>query len=328
MTIAPAAGGRPAGAGAHRHTGPGTGTGAERPAPRKRPMSTRLRGASVPWTFLVPGLLFALTFKFWPMIQGFQLSTFEVSPFLGNTFIGMDNYVSVLSDPRFRDALGHTVALGLGTALGGLVLGLALALLLEGSSTLLTFVRTAVFLPVVTAVAVIGEIWRIIYFPTSTGLLNSIIGFFGLPQQDFLSDPSLALWWVAVVGIWTAGPYDMVILLAGLAGIDRILYEAAAVDGASVRQRLRYIVLPGLRASISVVLTLAAIRSLRIFTEVYVLTGGGPAGQTEVWMTRVYSLGFRANDLGVASAASVLLLLATLLLTLGVRWISNRRSAA
>jgi len=292
------------------------------------PSRPRLQRALVPWLFLVPGLAFAAVFKLWPMLQGFRLSVLEVQPFLGDLFVGLDNYRAVLSDPRFVDALGHTVLLGVGTALGGLVVGTALALLLEGSSPVLAVTRTAVFLPVVTAVAVVGEIWRIIYFPTSTGLLNSVLGWVGIPAQQFLGDPQTALWWVVVVGVWTAAPYDMVIILAGLAGIDRSLYEAASVDGASVWQRLRHIVIPGLRASISVVLTLAAIRSLRTFTEVYVLTGGGPAGATEVWMTRVYSLGFRSNDLGLASAASVLLLVVTLVLTLAVRWATARRSAA
>ncbi|WP_258062749.1 MULTISPECIES: carbohydrate ABC transporter permease [unclassified Rathayibacter] len=282
----------------------------------------------IPWMFLLPGLVFALVFKFIPMIEGFRLSAFKVQPFLGDVFVGFENYSAVLTDQRFLDSLGHTVVLGVGQTIGALLLGFLLALLLEGQSRSLFLVRTAVFLPVVTALAVVGEIWRILYFPTETGFINSILGFFGLPAQEFLSDPSSALFYVMVVGIWTGAPYNMVIILAGLAGIDRTLYEAAAVDGVSVWQRMRYIVLPGLRSAVSVVLTLAAIRSLRTFTEVYVLTGGGPAGSTEVWMTRVYSLGFQNNNLGVASAASVLLLVATLVLTLGVRILSSRKAAA
>lgn len=283
--------------------------------------------ALIPWAFLVPGLLFALTFKFIPMLDGFRMSAFKVQPFLGDIFIGLDNYVEVLTDRRFMEALGHTLTLGIGQTLGALVIGAVLALLLEGQSRGLWFIRTAVFLPVVTALAVVGEIWRILYFPTETGFLNSILGIVGLPAQDFLSSPDTALGYVMVVGIWTSAPYNMVIILAGLAGIDRTLYEAAAVDGASVWHRLRYIVLPGLRPSVSVVLTLAAIRSLRIFTEVYVLTGGGPAGSTDVWMTRIYSLGFQNNDLGVASAASVLLLLVTLILSVGVRYLTTRKES-
>jgi multiple sugar transport system permease protein len=274
----------------------------------------------------VPGILFATVFKLLPMVDGIRMSAFKIQPFLGDLFVGLDNYVRVATDKRFLDALGHTLILGVATTLGAIVVGLGLALLLEGSSRIMSLARTGVFLPVVTAVAVIGEIWRVLYFPTESGFINNVIGFFGIPPQEFLSSPDTALLYVAVVGIWTAAPYNMVIILAGLAGIDRTLYEAAAVDGATTLQRLRHIVLPGLRASLAVILTLAAIRSLRTFTEVFVLTGGGPAGSTEVWMTRTYSLGFKANEPGLASAASVMLLIATLILTITVRGISSRKA--
>lgn len=295
--------------------------GATRP-PRRR----RWRRTLIPWLFLVPGILFATVFKLLPMVDGIRMSAYKIQPFLGDLFVGLDNYVRVATDKRFLDALGHTLILGVATTLGAIVVGLGLALLLEGSSRIMSLARTGVFLPVVTAVAVIGEIWRVLYFPTESGFINTVIGFFGIPPQEFLSSPDTALLYVAVVGIWTAAPYNMVIILAGLAGIDRTLYEAAAVDGATTLQRLRHIVLPGLRASLAVILTLAAIRSLRTFTEVFVLTGGGPAGSTEVWMTRTYSLGFKANEPGLASAASVMLLIATLILTITVRGISSRKA--
>ncbi|WP_405064433.1 sugar ABC transporter permease [Kribbella sp. NBC_01505] len=277
--------------------------------------------------FLAPALLFAAMFKFIPMLEGIRMSLYKVQPFLGDEWVGLQNYVTVLTDERFRDALGHTVLLGVGQTVGALVVGFGLALLLEGQARSLWILRTAVFLPVVTAVAVIGEVWRILYFPTSTGFANEVLGFLGLGPFGFLSDPNSALASVMAVGIWSGAPYDMVIILAGLAGIDRTLYEAAAVDGVNRWQRLRYIVLPGLRPALTVVLTLATIRGLRIFTEVYVLTGGGPAGSTEVWMTRVYSLGFERNDLGVASAASMVLLFVTLFLTVAVRIVTRRREA-
>lgn len=286
-----------------------------------------LRRAAVPWAFLAVPLLLALVFKFIPLLEGIRLSFFKVQPLLGDQFVGLANYTRVLGDSRFQDALGHTLFLAVVQTAGAVLIGFLLALLLEGPSRVLQIARTAVFLPVVTAIAVIGEIWRTIYVPTDAGLLNSILGVVGIPPQPFLSDPSTALMWIAVVGIWTSAPYNMLIILAGLAGIDRSLYEAAAVDGATRWHRIKYIVVPGLRAALSVVLTLAALRSLRIFTEVFVLTGGGPAGSTEVWMTRVYSVGFAANDLGVASAASMLLLLVTIILTIGVRQLTTSKLA-
>lgn len=290
---------------------------------RRRPR----RQTAVIWLFLLPAIVLGAYFKFIPMLEGIRLSLFKVQPFLGDVFVGLENYAKVLSDQRFMDALGHTVFLGVTQTLGALVVGFALALLLEGQARSLWFLRTAIFLPVVTALAVVGEIWRILYFPTPDGPLNVVLGWVGLGPFQFLNGTDTALWSIAVVGIWSSAPYNMVIILAGLTGIDRSLYESADVDGASVWQRLRYITLPALRPSIVIVLTLAAIRSLRSFTEVYVLTGGGPAGSSEVWMTRMYSLGFQRNDIGVASAAGVLLLVVTLLLTVGTQYLAKRKAA-
>jgi multiple sugar transport system permease protein len=184
-----------------------------------------------------------------------------------------------------------------------------------------------VFLPVVTATAVVGEMWRLMYYPTSDGLINSGLGLLGLGPVPYLDNPGTALWATMAMGIWMLAPYNMVIILAGLAGVDRSLYEAAAMDGVSLWQRLRHITLPAIRPALGIVLTLAAIRGLRVFTEVYVLTGGGPAGSTDVWMTRAYTLGFTRNDIGGASAASVVLLCVTLLLTVTVNYLRTRGDA-
>ncbi|WP_103063185.1 carbohydrate ABC transporter permease [Actinomyces qiguomingii] len=278
------------------------------------------------WLLLTPALLLAVMFKFIPLAEGIYYSFHKVTPYLGNTWVGLDNYAKVLGSSGFIDALGHTVILaGVQTA-GSVIGGLLLALMLEGSSLGLWLTRTVVVLPVVTATAVIGEIWRIIYFPDADGFLNTILAWFHLGPFPFLDSPRTALISVAAVGIWAGAPYNMVIFLAGLAGIDRNLYEAAAVDGAGRWRRLWSIVIPSLRSSMVIVLTLAAIRALGIFTEVYVLTGGGPANSTTTWMTQVYTQGFDRSDVGVASAASILLLATTLTLTIIVRWLTARRS--
>jgi multiple sugar transport system permease protein len=128
-----------------------------------------------------------------------------------------------------------------------------------------------------------------------------------------------------VVGIWKGAPYDMMIFLAGLAGVDRVLYEAAAVDGASMWRRLWHVTFPALRPVFAILLTLAAIRGLRTFTEVFLLTNGGPNGSSEVMMTLIYKLGLeRSGELGVASAGSVVLLAATAALTILVQVLRRR----
>ncbi|BAL91209.1 putative ABC transporter permease protein [Actinoplanes missouriensis 431] len=291
-------------------------------ATRRRPS-----GALISWLFLIPAILLAVWFKFIPMIEGVRLSLFKVQPFLGNEWVGLDNYTDVLTDARFREALGHTLILGIGQTVGALIVGALLALLLEGQTRSLWVLRSAVFLPVVTATAVSGEIWRLIYHPTPDGPLNSLLSLLGLGPSQFIAGTDTALWSVMAVGVWIGAPYNMVIVLAGLAGVDRALYESASVDGAGTLRRLWHITVPALRPAIAVILTLAAIRSLRTFTEVYVLTGGGPAGSTEVWMTRVISLGLEENNIGRASAASVLLLLLTLTATLAVRFATRKKEA-
>lgn len=279
------------------------------------------------WLFLLPALLLFLYFKFIPMFEGLTMSLQEVRPFLGNLWVGTENYERVLTDSRFHGAVSNTVVLGIGQSLGAVLGGFVLALLLEGGARALWVVRTAVFLPVVTASAVVGEVWRIIYYPGADGFMNKLFGLVGLGPSRFLEDPDVALASVMAVGIWQSAPYYMVIFLAGLAGVDRSLYEAAALDGARLRHRILYITIPALRPAIMIVSILAAVRALRIFTDVWVLTGGGPAGATEVWMTQIYSLGFLRNELGLASAASILLLIASVLLTVVALRLTRKKEA-
>ncbi len=129
-----------------------------------------------------------------------------------------------------------------------------------------------------------------------------------------------------VTGIWRGAPYDMMIFLAGLASVDRGLYEAAKVDGASRLQRVWHVTVPGLRSVFSILFILAAIRGLRVFTEVFLLTNGGPDGSTEVVMTLIYKLGLEQNRLGVGAAGAVLLFFTTLVLTIVVHLVRRRES--
>jgi multiple sugar transport system permease protein len=279
------------------------------------------------WLFLAPALLLFAVFKFVPMIRAIEMSFHEVRPYLGDRFVGLDNYREVLTDPSFTSAIGHTVVLAVGQTAGALVLGFVLALLLEGSSRSVWFVRTAVFLPTVVAMAVVAELWRILYYPTGDGAVNSILGWIGLGPSQFLNSADSSLWSVMAVGIWRDAPYDMMIFLAGLAGVDRTLYEASAADGAGPLRRLWHVTMPALRPVLTILLTLAAIRGLRVFTEIFLLTNGGPNGSSEVLMTLVYKLGLERHELGIASAGSMLLLLATVVLTVAVQ-AARRRGAA
>ncbi|MEU8248582.1 sugar ABC transporter permease [Nonomuraea sp. NPDC048916] len=295
--------------------------------PRRPSDRVRRRGTLIAWAFLSPALLLFLYFKFIPMFEGLRMSLFEVRPYLGDRFVGADNYLTIMTDDAFTSAIWHSLVLALGTTAGSLVLGLLFALLIEGPARYLWFVRTAAFLPVVTTMAAVAEVWRIMYHPGDTGLLNSILGWAGVAPQPFLASEDSSLLSIMGMSVWRGTPYDMMIFLAGLVGVDRTLYEAAAVDGASTWRRLRHITLPALRPVFWILFTLAAIRGLRVFVEVYVLTNGGPNGSSEVLMTLIYKLGFQKSELGIAAAGGIVLFAATLLLTVLVQ-VMRRRQAA
>jgi multiple sugar transport system permease protein len=298
---------------------------------RKRPGAQARRAkrgaALVPWLFLAPALVLFLYFKFIPMAQGLRMSFYEVRTYLGDRWVGGANYHAIVSDPAFTGAIWHTVLLAAGTTVGSLLIGLVLALLVEGQARYLWFVRTAAFLPVVTTMAVVAELWRIMYYPGADGPLNSIIGWLGAGPQPYLANEHSSLVSIMAVGVWRGAPYDMMIFLAGLAGVDRTFYEAAAVDGATTWRRFVYVTLPALRPVFAILFTLAAIRGLRVFTEVFLLTNGAPNGSTEVLMTLIYKLGLQRGELGVAAAGSIVLFAATAALTVVVRLLRRREEA-
>ncbi|MFE6996221.1 carbohydrate ABC transporter permease [Microbacterium sp. NPDC057659] len=297
--------------------------------PRARRRRHRVQGSWwIPWAFLMPALLLFLVFRYIPMIQAVSMSVENVRPYLGNEFVGMQNYQTILSSADFRDAAINTVVLAIGQTAGCLLLGFVLALLLEGQTRKLSFIRSAAFLPVVVPMAVVAELWRIMYYPAADGFLNSILVVFGLGPSEFINSPDTAMGSIMLMGIWRGAPYDMMIILAGLAGIDRGLYEAATVDGANRWQRIVHVTLPGLRPVFTILFILAAVRGFRVFTEVFLMTNGGPNGATEVIMTLLYKLGLEQGKLGVGSAGAVLLFLATLILTLVVQILTRRKKDA
>jgi len=294
---------------------------------RRRRRGLRQSPTLLAWLFLAPALILFTYFKYLPMLQGARMSFFNVRPYLGDLPVGLGNYRDTVTNPIFTKAIWQTVVLALGTTAGSMLLGFALALLVEGHARHLWLVRTAAFLPVVTTMAVVAEVWRIMYYPAKGGLLNTILGWIGLGPEPFLASEHTALASVMLVGVWRGAPYDMMIFLAGLASVDLNLYEAAAVDGASRWRRFFHVTLPALRPVFTILFTLAALRGLRSFTEVFLLTNGAPNGSTEVLMTLIYKLGLERGELGVAAAGSMVLFLATAAVTVAVN-VWRRRVAA
>ena len=264
-----------------------------------------------PWLFLAPALVVFGYFKFIPMLKGLEMSFYRVNFGSANEWVGLANFERVLADAGLRAAVLHTVVYVVCTVVASAFVALLLALALQGQARHLRILRTAMFLPAVTSAAVLAEVWRILYAPTPDGVMNTLLGWIGVAPQGFLSNPDQAL--VALMGmhIWKHVPYDTVIFVAGLAGVNRELYDAAAVDGASPWQRFVHVTVPGLAPAITIIMTLGFIRGFRVFTEVYATTSGGPGGATEVVMTHIYKQGFVELEYGYAAAASFLLFVFT-----------------
>lgn len=264
---------------------------------------------------LSPLLIGLIVFRVWPIAAALRASFYDVNLISGaERFVGALNYTRLLDDDSFRAALKATWLFVLLKLPLQTLLGLGLALALQGARPVQVFVRSAVFLPVVTAYVVVATIWNLMYHP-SQGMLNALLGALGLPPQRFLLDVNLALPSLVAVTIWKDVGFTMIVLLAGLQAIPATVYEAAALDGAGRWTMLRAITLPLLRRPLLFVIVMTTIFTFQLYTPVYVMTRGGPSESTLAIAYYVYQTGFLYNDLGYASAISMVLLVLILVVS-------------
>jgi len=258
------------------------------------------------YLLIAPALFVTTVFLFIPMVVSFYWSFTRYNGIAPPTFIGLDNYAFLVSDPRFQRVFQNTVffvVFGMGI---GPVLGLFSALLLNNALRGRAIFRTAFFLPTMTSLVVVATVWKMLYNPS--GLINAALAFFGLPGHAWLADPTTALPAIVVTSIWQGFGFETVVFLAALQSIPKDYYEAATVDGAGTWARLRFITIPSLRATIVFVYVVGIIGSFQTFDQMFVMTQGGPAQATR---TIVYYLidRFYLLELGRASAVAYILLL-------------------
>jgi multiple sugar transport system permease protein/raffinose/stachyose/melibiose transport system permease protein len=272
----------------------------------------RRRATGVPpvvLAFVLVPLLAETFWVFWPAIQGFYLSLTQWDGVSAPKFIGLGNYREMLGDSVFRTAVLDTVLWLL--LFGGLsaVLGLGAALLLQQERRGVGFYRAALFLPVVFSLVATALVWQAMYQPD--GLINKTLEGVGLGSltHAWLADQGTAFYAVIVPALWREIGYVMVLYLAGLKGIDPVLYEAAKVDGATRWQQFRNITMPQLSSVNAVVLSVIVIDSLRSFDVVWALTRGGPYHSSELLSTYMYSTAFQSLRLGYGSALAVVIFL-------------------
>jgi multiple sugar transport system permease protein len=262
--------------------------------------------------FLAIPLLYLAGVVLLPLLEAVRSSTFRIRG-LRATFVGLDNYARVLGDAAFWNALSVSFRFTAISVVLHLALGLGLAMLVAECGRTRTALRIALLTPWMVAPAIAATIWLWLLEP-QFGVLNWLLRAARLiaENRSWLGEPGLAFGAIVAVDVWRGVPFMMLLLGAGLATIPKEQYEAAAIDGAGALARFRHVTLPNLSYLLAVACTLDIINTVRQFDIVAVLTGGGPAGATEVLPALLYNTAFRGNDLGGGAAVGVLLLMIVL----------------
>jgi len=266
--------------------------------------------------FIAPNFILFGVFSYWPMIQTAYLSGVRwdmISP--TKRWVGADNYRYLWNDDTFREVLVNSFWFAIGAVGGSLVLGLTIALLLNQKLHFRNFARASVFMPTLLSGAAIGIVWVYIFDPRY-GILAGFLKTIGIQSPSWLGDPQWALPAVIIVYIWKNVGLATVIFLAGLQGIPRDLYEAATVDGAGRMSKFRNVTLPMLSPIMFFVVVTSILNSFQAFDIINVMTRGGPVDATNILIYYIYQQGFVAFNAGRAGAASMVLFVIMLAITL------------
>jgi ABC-type sugar transport system permease subunit len=280
----------------------------------------RRRQFVIAFLFVLPALINFALFRYIPIIASIRASLYEYSLLGGlGDFVGLQHYQRMLTDPVFWRSMQATVLFVLYKVPLQIVLSLGLAILLSRQSIGTAIVRSAILTPMVTSIVVVSIIWAMMY-QSQNGLFQAVLVALGFKKTAFISDPRYALAAVSVMMIWKDIGFSFIIFVAGLKGISESYYEAAIVDGANRWQSFWNITIPMLRPVLMFVIVTQTIFSFQVFVPAYQMTKGGPLDSTKVIVYYIYQQGFNLQDMGYASAMSVV----TLVLLLLVSWVQMR----
>lgn len=289
---------------------------------RRRP---RLREQFTGYAFIGPFLVYFAVFLLTPMVMSFVLSFTDWNMRSAPEFVGLDNYVNLLTDttryPDFWPSLGVTGKYVLMSVPIGLLLSLIVAAMLNANVKGEGAYRVAYYIPNVTAIVAVAAMWIFMLDP-QFGVVNQLLG----TRISFLGDPDTALPTLAAMAIWGALGYNVLILVSAMKSIDESLYEAAELDGANAVQRFLVVTLPAIQPTLFFLLITAVIGGFQAFDQMYLMTGGGPDGTTMTYLLSLYNHAFRYFEMGTASAMSYLLLIVILVVTwIGFRFVPQQR---
>jgi raffinose/stachyose/melibiose transport system permease protein len=276
--------------------------------------------------FLLPGLILYAIFVLFPIVQAVHYSFFKWNGLTPLTdFVGLANYQRALAEPVFQGAVQHNLLIVVLSLIVQIPFALGLALILSRRFRGRAILRLVFFAPYVIAEVITGVVWSLLLQPS--GLADGLLHAAGLGSlyQPWLADPNTVMLAMFFVISWKYFGFHMILLLAGLQGIPHELEEAAAIDGATRRQAIRYVTLPLLGPTLRVSVFLSIIGALQLFDLIWVTTGGGPVNASNTMATYMFDWGFKRFQLGYGSAVAVILFGFALVLALAYqRWVLRR----
>ena len=295
----------------------------EAPPPSARPrMDLRSLG---PYFFILPAVGIMVAGLVYPVLQAFQLSLYDWK--IGTDidaapYVGLRHFQRLLTDPAVRESVWVTFKFGFWTISIEMVLGVSLALLLEKPIRGASVFRTIFILPLMVSPVVVGLIWRYL-FDARIGWINYYLAQVGIEPQVWLGDAELAFFAIVLTDIWQWTPFIFIIVIAGLQALPSEVLEASRIDGANWWQHIFLVKLPMIKSILVIALLMRLIDVFRALEVMYILTGGGPGRATELLSLHIYNRAFETQQLGYASAISVLLILIVFGLSLAILTLGN-----
>lgn len=286
---------------------------------------TRRSGGTTPFVYVGPAAAITVVGLLYPIVEAAKISFYDWgmgTPWESARWVGLQTFAETLADPHVWTSMGITVAFVLIAVCIELVLGVALALLLEKPVRGLRLFRTAFVLPMMVAPICVGLIWRYL-FDAQFGPINHLLGTVGIPPQEWLAVPGLAFAAMVLTDVWQWTAFVFIMVLAALQGVDSSVTEASRIDGASTWQQIWLVKLPIIRPLLIVTLLMRMIDGFRGLEVIYVMTFGGPGMSTELFSLHLYKAAFISQRLGHASVMSMLLLAIVTVLSLAVLRMAN-----
>ena len=274
------------------------------------------------YIFIIPAVVLLAAFLLYPALQTVRYAFTDYNIMRPDRikFCGFNNFIELFQDKDFWIAVKNTLHFAVLVVPFQTILALALALLISSRRKGVSIFRAAYFSPQVTSMVVVAILWTVLYNSNpSSGLLNALLVKLGMEPCGFLNDPKTAMNSIIFMSAWQGAGYQMMIFLAGLQGIPKDQYEAASIDGAGKIKSFFYVTLPGIKNVISYVIMITVIQAMKLFTQPYVMTKGGPQNSTRTLVYYVYEQGFQKRNFGYACAVAAVFFVIVISLSMGMK---------